>query len=76
MGKVNQMRIKQLKNRWGDVTRPSSFMINVDKSKMQLFDGDDLTKYFSNKQIQTSTSNNIPVQNQQDNKRKNQLSFE
>jgi hypothetical protein len=26
--------------------------------------------------IQTSTSNNIPVQTQQDNKRKNQLSFE
>jgi hypothetical protein len=76
MGKVNQMRIKQLKNRWGDVTRPSSFMIAVDKSKMQLFDGDDLTKYFSNKQIQISISNNIPVQTQQDNKRKNQLSFE
>jgi hypothetical protein len=51
-------------------------MIAVDKSKMQLFDGDDLTKYFSNKQIQISISNNIPVQTQQDNKRKNQLSFE
>lgn len=76
MGKVNQMRIKQLKNRWGDVTRPSSFMINVDKSKMQLFDGDDLTKYFSTKQIQTSTTNNALPQNQQENKRKNQLSFE
>lgn len=48
MAKLNQMRIKQLKNRWGDINRPSSFMISVDKSKMQMFDYDDLTSSVSN----------------------------
>lgn len=38
----SQIRIKQLKNRWGPLT-PQSFMISVNKSKMQMHDMDDLS---------------------------------
>ena len=57
MAKLNQMRIKQLKNRWGDINRPSSFMISVDKSKMQMFDYDDLTSSVSNATSQLEPKN-------------------
>lgn len=50
MADNHQMKIKQLKNRWGDISKPSSFMINVNKSKMQMFDGDDVSSYFKNNQ--------------------------
>lgn len=50
MADNHQMKIKQLKNRWGDINRPSSFLINVNKSKMQMFDGDDISSYFKNNQ--------------------------
>lgn len=46
MADNHQMKVKQLKNRWGDINRPSSFMINVNKSKMQMSDGDDVSSYF------------------------------
>lgn len=37
---LNQMRVKQLKNRWGDLNAPTSFIIGVTRSKMQMFDID------------------------------------
>lgn len=37
----SQLRVKLLKNRWGSLT-PSSFVISAVKSKMQMFDMDDL----------------------------------
>ena len=69
MAKLNQMRIKQLKNRWGDINRPSSFMISVDKSKMQMFDYDDLTSSVSN------TTSPIEPKNMFKQEPKNELKF-
>lgn len=41
----SQMRIKQLKNRWGDVNKPSSFVVASNKAKMQLYDYDDISTF-------------------------------
>lgn len=38
--KVNHIRVKQLKNRFGDINRPSSFIISADKAKMRFNDLD------------------------------------
>lgn len=35
---LNQYMFKQLKNRFSDITKPSSFVVGVDKSKMRLYD--------------------------------------
>jgi hypothetical protein len=39
----SQMRIKQLKNRWGDINKPPSFVVSVNKAKMQMHDYDDIS---------------------------------
>lgn len=36
--KLNHIVFKQLKNRWGDINRPSKFVVGVNKAKMKLFD--------------------------------------
>ncbi|WP_292486519.1 DnaB-like helicase C-terminal domain-containing protein [Methanohalobium sp.] len=36
--KLNQIMFKQLKNRWGDITRPRKFVVGVNKAKMRLYD--------------------------------------
>lgn len=41
----SQLKIKQLKNRWGDINRPSAFVISVNKAKMQMHDYDDISSY-------------------------------
>lgn len=62
MAKNNQIRVKQLKNRWGDINRPSSFMISANKSKMQLSDLDDISGYFNKKNKELSADDfAIPV---------------
>lgn len=56
------MRLKQLKNRWGDINAPSSFMVSTNKAKMQLYDSDDISKlvgHGNNKLQDNSTSNDI-----------------
>lgn len=40
----SQLRIKQLKNRWGDINRPPSFVVSVNKAKMQIHDYDDISE--------------------------------
>lgn len=35
---LGQIMIKQLKNRWGDVSEPKRFVVGIDRSKMRLFD--------------------------------------
>ena len=35
---LNQLKVKQLKNRFGDPSMNRSFIIGVDRSKMRLFD--------------------------------------
>jgi len=39
--KMNQMMVKQLKNRYNDPTQHKRFVIGVDRSKMRLFDVDE-----------------------------------
>ena len=34
---LNQLMVKQLKNRWGDITSPGRFLIGVDRPKMKLY---------------------------------------
>lgn len=38
LAEKGQMAVKQLKNRFGDIYRPSKFLIGMDRSKMRLFD--------------------------------------
>lgn len=39
--KLNQIVVKQLKNRYNDVSNPRKFLIGIDKSKMRLYDVDE-----------------------------------
>ena len=38
---MNQIMVKQLKNRWGDVNTLKRFVVGIDRSKMRLFDVED-----------------------------------
>lgn len=38
----NKMRIKQLKNRFGSITKPSSFMVGINRAKMTFYELDNL----------------------------------
>lgn len=38
---MGQIMIKQLKNRWGDLSTHRKFVIGIDRSKMRIFDVDD-----------------------------------
>ena len=38
LDKLNQIMVKQLKNRYSDPTKYKRFVIGVDKSKMKLYD--------------------------------------
>lgn len=35
---MGQLLIKQLKNRWGDINEPKTFIVGIDRSKMKLYD--------------------------------------
>lgn len=41
---MSQLMVKQLKNRWGDTENPKRFVIGVDRSKMKLFNLDDIAQ--------------------------------
>ena len=41
LDELNQIMVKQLKNRYSDMTRNRRFVIGVDRSKMRLFDCED-----------------------------------
>lgn len=38
---LGQVMVKQLKNRWGDISNPKRFVVGIDRSKMRLFDAED-----------------------------------
>lgn len=40
MEELGQLRFKQLKNRWGDLNSPNSWLVGVNRAKMQMFDLD------------------------------------
>lgn len=37
---LDQVMVKQLKNRWGDVGNPTRFILGIDRSRMRLFDAE------------------------------------
>lgn len=37
---LGQLMVKQLKNRWGDVSNPKRFIVGIDRAKMRLFDAE------------------------------------
>lgn len=59
-----QLRIKQLKNRWGNVNQPSSFVVSANKAKMQLHDYDDIGSFNNGPVREKSFS--IPVERSND----------
>lgn len=38
---MGQLMVKQLKNRWGDISSPKRFVVGIDRSKMRLFDAEE-----------------------------------
>ena len=58
MAKQSLMRIKQLKNRWGDLFNPNSFLVSTNKGKMQLSDYDDITKMTQKSKLSLNVENN------------------
>lgn len=66
LDKLGQILIKQLKNRYNDVSKLRRFVVGIDRSKMRLFDLEksaqselidtDLYKKVSNKPLQNSTA--------------------
>lgn len=65
---LGQLMIKQLKNRYNDVTKNKKFLVGVDRSKMRLFDigdikvdneEDDSESYGNNKSFGKSSFNNF-----------------
>lgn len=38
LDKMNQIMVKQLKNRFNDLTKNKRFLIGIDRSKMKLYD--------------------------------------
>lgn len=59
-----QLRLKQLKNRWGNVNAPSSFVVSANKAKMQLHDYDDIGS-FNTPQVRDK-SFSVPVERNTD----------
>lgn len=37
---MGQLMVKQLKNRWGDISNPKRFVVGIDRSKMRLYDAE------------------------------------
>lgn len=42
---MNQIMIKQLKNRWGDISTKRKFVIGMDKSRMKLYNTEESANY-------------------------------
>ena len=56
---LGQIMIKQLKNRWGDISWYRRFVVGIDRAKMSIFDLEDSAQ--SGIQQGQSTANNTPV---------------
>lgn len=74
--KMNQLRIKQLKNRYGPMT-PKSFLVGISRAKMQMFNADSISS--PNTTTKTTTENNTMKNTQQQklpsSKKRNTLKF-
>lgn len=56
---LGQIMLKQLKNRWGDISWYRRFVVGIDRAKMSIFDLEDSAQ--SGIQQGQSTANNTPV---------------
>ena len=56
LDQLNQMMVKQLKNRYDDLTKNRRFVVGIDKSKMRLYDVDQ-----SAQEDISSDESNVPV---------------
>lgn len=54
--KMNQLMMKQLKNRWGDINKHKRFVVGIDRSKMKMFDIDSSVQ----KQLDDSGNDDLP----------------
>lgn len=55
--KVNQMMVKQLKNRYNDPTGETRrFVVGIDRPKMRLYDVEDSAQSLANDQVKTTTN--------------------
>lgn len=52
---MGQIMVKQLKNRWGDITSPSKFVLGIDRRKMRLFDVEQEAQDLSNEPVMDRT---------------------
>lgn len=53
---MNQLMVKQLKNRYNDPTQNKRFVVGIDRSKMRLYDVEDSAQTLSSDEIQQSTN--------------------
>ena len=51
---MNQLMVKQLKNRYNDPTQNKRFVVGIDRSKMRLYDVEDSAQTLSNEEKDTS----------------------
>jgi hypothetical protein len=55
---MNQLMVKQLKNRYNDPTQDKRFVVGIDRSKMRLYDVEDSAQTLSSDEINTSPATN------------------
>lgn len=58
--KMDQMRIKLLKNRYGSKSNPSSFIVGMNREKMTLFDVDSISNLPENNVVKFNTNKEVP----------------
>ena len=56
-----QLMIKQLKNRWGDLSYYKRFLVGIDRSKMKLYDLEEDTQKKVSSESKMNTSDDKPV---------------
>ena len=55
---MNQVMVKQLKNRYNDPTQNKRFVVGIDRSKMRLYDVEDSAQTLSSDEITTVKETN------------------
>lgn len=56
---MGQLMIKQLKNRWGDIFKPSRFVVGIDRAKMRLINIDSEVSHTTKKQAKQTENDSI-----------------
>jgi hypothetical protein len=53
---MNQIMVKQLKNRYNDLTKNKRFVLGIDRSKMRLYDVEDSAQTLTNEPPSSQSS--------------------